>query len=162
MIPKYVFFTKGVGQHKEKLEAFEAALRTAGIEKYNLVSVSSILPPKCKIISKQAGLKKLKPGQIIYTVLARNQVKGNKLVAASIGAAIPNNNNTYGYISEHHSLGQTEKRAGDYAEKMAATMLRTKQGLKTKIAKTKNITAAAKGSKNKLWTSAIAAAVFVP
>ncbi len=72
MIPKKMFFTKGVGRHKEKLESFELALRNAGIEKCNLVTVSSILPPECKIISKVKGLKELNPGQIVFAVMSKN------------------------------------------------------------------------------------------
>lgn len=53
MVPKKVFFTRGVGIHKDKLASFELALRKAGIEKCNLVYVSSIFPPECKIISKE-------------------------------------------------------------------------------------------------------------
>lgn len=178
MVPKYVFFTKGVGRAKEKLEAFEAALRNAGIEKCNLVSVSSILPPRCKIITKKVGLRKLKPGQIVYVVMARNDTnEPNRLVAAAVGAAIPKDNNHYGYLSEHHSTGQKEKQAGDYAEDLAATMLASTLGIKFdlerawdekkeifkmsgKIVKTRNISQATTGSKNK-WTSVIAAAVFI-
>ena len=33
MIPTKMFFTKGVGVHKDKLVAFEQALRKANIEK---------------------------------------------------------------------------------------------------------------------------------
>ena len=55
MVPKKVFFTKGVGHHKHELQSFELALRNAGIEKSNLVSVSSIVPPNCKIITREKG-----------------------------------------------------------------------------------------------------------
>ena len=58
-VPRYVFFTKGVGIHKDKLNSFELALRAAGIAPYNLVKVSSILPPRCRIISKEKGLEML-------------------------------------------------------------------------------------------------------
>ena len=58
MVPKKVFLTKGVGVHKDKLASFELALRSAGIEGCNLVYVSSIFPPECKIISKDEGLSK--------------------------------------------------------------------------------------------------------
>jgi len=33
--------------------------------------------------------------------------------------------NTYGYLSEHHSFGETEDQAGEYAEELAAEMLAT-------------------------------------
>ena len=59
MVPKKVFFTKGVGRHKDKLRSFELALRDAGIERCNLVYVSSILPPKCKITPRSRAIKQL-------------------------------------------------------------------------------------------------------
>src|SRR3989338_2518062 len=110
MIPKKVFFTNGVGRHKEKLASFELALRDAGIEKFNLVSVSSILPPNCKIITKEKGLDELKPGEVVHCVLARNETnENNRLIAVSIGCAIPADSNQYGYLSEHHGFGETEE-----------------------------------------------------
>src|SRR5439155_674983 len=44
MVPNKVFFTKGVGVHKERLASFELALRAAGVTHRNLVLVSSIFP----------------------------------------------------------------------------------------------------------------------
>ena len=88
MTPKKVFLTKGVGVHKDKLSSFEVALRNAGIEKCNLVYVSSIFPPGCKIISKTAGLNLLEPGQITYCVMSRNETnEPNLLISAAIGLA---------------------------------------------------------------------------
>ena len=55
-MPKECFFTKGVGRHAQKLMSFELALRDAGIEKQNLVRVSSIYPTSCKIIPLKEGL----------------------------------------------------------------------------------------------------------
>ncbi|HKN47266.1 MAG TPA: pyruvoyl-dependent arginine decarboxylase, partial [Candidatus Polarisedimenticolia bacterium] len=63
-VPKKLHLTKGVGKHREKLSSFEMALRSAGIASYNLVRVSSIFPPHCKLISPQEGTKLLRPGQI--------------------------------------------------------------------------------------------------
>ncbi|HDI02603.1 MAG TPA: arginine decarboxylase, pyruvoyl-dependent [Candidatus Aenigmarchaeota archaeon] len=178
MIPKKMFLTKGVGVHKDKLQSFELALRSAGIEKCNLVSVSSILPPNCKIIPKEEGLKLLKPGQITFTVMARNSTnEPNRLIAASVGIAIPKDHDSYGYLSEHHSFGETAQKAGEYAEDLAATMLATTLGLEFdpnkawnerkqlykmsgRFVKTMNVTQTAKGDKNGLWTTVIAAAVF--
>ena len=56
MVAQKIFLTKGVGVHKDKLASFEAALRSAGIEKFNLVYVSSIFPQKCKQITRSAGV----------------------------------------------------------------------------------------------------------
>ena len=180
MIPKYFFLTKGVGKHKEQLQSFELALRSAGIQYCNLVNVSSIVPPGCKLVSREQGLKMVQPGEITFVVLARNATnEPHRLVASSIGVAIPSGKNHYGYLSEHHSFGQTDEAAGDYSEDLAATMLATTMGIqfdpetawderkqlfKTSglIIKTANITQSATGDKNGLWTTTIAAAVFVP
>jgi arginine decarboxylase len=179
MIPKYFFLTKGVGKHREQLQSFELALRSAGIQHCNLVNVSSIVPPDCKMVSREQGLRMVQPGEITFVVLARNATnEPHRLVASSIGVAIPSRKNQYGYLSEHHSFGQTDEAAGDYAEDLAATMLATTMGIqfdpetawderkqifKTSgmIIKTANITQSASGDKNGLWTTTIAAAVFV-
>lgn len=129
-IPKELFFTKGVGTHREQLHSFELALRDAGIEKCNLVQVSSIMPPGCKIISRKEGLKKLQPGAITFCVMSRccsNEPK--RLISASVGCAIPVDKKTYGYISEHHAFGFTERQTGDYAEDLAAAMLASTLGI---------------------------------
>ena len=180
MIPKYFFLTKGVGRHKEQLQSFELALRDAGIQYCNLVNVSSIVPPGCKLVSREQGLKMVQPGEITFVVLARNATnEPHRLVVSSIGVAIPSGKNQYGYLSEHHAYGQTDDKAGDYAEDLAATMLATTMGIqfdpetawderkqlfKTSgtIIKTTNITQSATGDKNGLWTTTVAVAVFVP
>ena len=179
MVPKKVFLTKGVGVHKDKLASFELALRSAGIEGCNLVYVSSIFPPECKIISKDEGLKYLKPGQITFCVMARSETsEPNRLVSSAIGLAIPSEKNGYGYLSEHHAYGEKGESAGEYAEDLAATMLATTLGIsfdpnraweereqiyKTRgnIFKTTNISQSAEGDKNGLWTTTIATAVFI-
>jgi arginine decarboxylase len=180
IIPKNLFLTKGVGIHKDKLQSFELALRDAGIEKCNLVYVSSILPPDCKIISKEEGLKLLSPGQITFCVMARMQDnEPNRLMASSIGIAVPKDCcNQYGYLSEHHSFGEVGKKAGEYAEDLAATMLATTLGIEFdpdiaweereqvykasgQIFKTTNIVQSAQGNKDGLWTTTIAVAVLI-
>jgi len=179
-VPTKIFFTKGVGRHKDYLSSFEAALRSAGIEKCNLVTVSSIYPPGCKIISKQQGLKEIHAGQITFAVMARNSTnEPNRLIASSIGVAIPADNSQYGYLSEYHPYGVKEKIAGDYAEDLAAQMLATTLGVEFdsetdwnereqvfkmsgKIVKTFNITQTAVGNKSGLWTTVIAAAILLP
>ena len=87
-MPKECFFTKGVGRHSQKLMSFELALRDAGIEKQNLVRVSSIYPTSCKIVPAKEGLPKLQPGQITFVVLAESATdEPNRLVCAGIGLA---------------------------------------------------------------------------
>jgi len=179
-VPTKLFFTKGVGRHKDYLQSFELALRDAGIEKCNIVTVSSIYPPGCKRITKEDGLKLLQPGGITFCVMARNATnEPNRLIASSLGVAQAADPNTYGYLSEHHPFGQTEKIAGEYAEDLAATMLASTLGIEFnsdtdwnerediykmsgKIVKTFNITQSAEGDKNGLWTTVLAAAILLP
>lgn len=179
-VPTKVFFTKGVGRHKDYLQSFELALRNANIEKLNIVTVSSIYPPGCKRISREEGVQLIQPGQIAFVVMARNATnEPNRLIAASIGVAQPADQSQYGYLSEHHPFGETDEKAGDYAEDLAATMLATTLGvdfdpdtgwdereqlykMSGKIVKTFNITQSAEGDKNGLWTTVIAAGVFLP
>jgi arginine decarboxylase len=178
MVPKKMFFTKGVGVHGDKLVSFELALRKAGIEKFNLVGVSSILPPNCKIVSREKGLISLVPGQITFVVMARNETdEPNRLISAAIGLAIPNGK-SYGYLAERHSFGEIAKKTGEYAEDLAATSLATTLGIEFnpkniwrerkkffkstgKILKTTNICQSSRGNKDGLWTTVIAAAVFI-
>lgn len=177
-VPTKIFLTKGVGIHKDHLASFELALRDAGIEKCNLVSVSSILPPNCKMVSKEDGLKLLSPGQITFCVMARNETnEPNRLVSAAIGVAVPSDSNQYGYLSEQHSFGEVAKKSGEYAEDLAATMLATTLGIEFDsdkswdereqiykasghIFRTTHICQSAEGNKDGLWTSVIAVAVF--
>src|SRR5499433_4180283 len=179
MVPKRIFFTKGVGKHRERLTSFELALRDAGIAAQNLVRVSSIFPPNCKLIARSQGLKFLHPGEVVFAVVAENSTREpHRLTAASIGVAIPADRNTYGYLSEHHSFGESEDEAGDYAEELAAEMLATTLDLEfdpdkswdekkeiyrisNKIVRTANITQSGVGDKNGRWITVIAAAILI-
>lgn len=175
-----MFFTKGVGYHRNKLQSFELALRDAGIEKCNLVMISSIFPPDCKIISKAEGLKHLMPGQITFVVLAREATnEPSRLVTAAVGLARPKNSQQYGYISEHHGFGQTAKQSGDFAEDLAATMLASTLGIeldadkawderkqhyvagKDRMFVSRSIAQSANGHKSGLWTTVVASAVML-
>lgn len=130
LIPTKAFLTKGVGFHKNELQSYELALRDAGIEKLNLVSVSSIFPPNCEIIKKEEAFKFLEPGKITFCVMARLQTDEYKrMVGASIGIAFPADRNNYGYISEYHAFGKDEVEMGDFAEDLASTMLATTLGI---------------------------------
>jgi arginine decarboxylase len=149
MVPKRLFLTKGVGKHKERLTSFELALRDAGIAAQN------------------------------FAVVAENSTREpHRLVVSSIGVAIPTDRNTYGYLSEHHSFGEAEDQAGEYAEELAAEMLATTLNVEfdpdkswdekkemyrisNKIVRTANITQSAIGDKRGLWTTVIAAAILI-
>ena len=178
-VPKKIFLTKGVGKHRDRLSSFELTLRSAGIAACNVVRVSSIFPPHCKLTSRSEGLKLLRPGQVLFTVLSENSTREpHRLIAASIGLALPADKSMYGYLSEHHSFGETEDHAGEYAEELAAEMLATTLDVEfdpdlnwdekkeiyrisNKIVRTMNITQSAVGDKRGLWTTVLAAAILI-
>jgi arginine decarboxylase len=177
IVPTKVFLTRGVGRHKEKLTSFEMALRDAGIAEFNLVRVSSIFPPNCKIVPRKQG-SAADSGRF-FVVMSENATdEPHRLIACSVGIAIPKDKNQYGYLSEHHSFGENDTRAGDYAEDLAASMLATILGVEFdpnssyderkeiwqisgKIVKTTNITQSAIGDNRRLWVTGVAAAVLI-
>ena len=178
-VPRYLFFTKGEGVAKEPLASFENALRSARIAHLNLVTVSSIFPPNCKLVDIDTGIERLEPGEITHCVMARQNSKepGRRLVA-SIGLALPAEEGMYGYLSEHHGFGQTELEAGEYAEDLAASMLAETLGIEFdpdkdyderrdiyrmsgKIVESQHISQAALGTEGGVWTTVVAAALFV-
>ena len=179
LVAKKLFLTKGVGVADDKLTSFEFALRNAGIAGTNIVLISSIFPPKAKLVSRKDGLKLIKPGQVLFTIYSRNQTnEPHRLISASVGIAQPKDNSKYGYLSEYESFVKDERQAGDYAEDIAAQMLASSLGIpfdidkswdekrqqwtiSGQIYKTKNITQTARGDKNGKWTTVFAAAVLI-
>jgi len=179
LVAKELFLTRGIGIHEDKLTSFEYALRDAGIAGTNIVLISSIFPPKAKLIPRKEGLKKIKPGQILFTIYSRNQTnEPHRMISASVGLALPKDRTRYGYLSEYDAFGQNEKQAGDYAEDIAAQMLASSLGIpfdidkswdekrqqwsiSGKIYKSQNITMTAKGDKSGKWTTVFSAACLV-
>ena len=177
--PKKIFLTSGRGLHKEKLASFELALRDAGIEALNLISVSSILPPHCIFISREDGVSELNLGQVVPVVLARIDSKvPNQLISSGVGVAVPSDKNHHGYLSEHHAVGMDSDKMEDYVEDLAAEMLATTYGLKfdphaswdekreiwsidNRIVKTKSVVKTANTDDDNLWTTVISAAVLL-
>jgi arginine decarboxylase len=176
LVPTKVFLVRGRGAHKEKLVSFEIALRDAGIAPYNLVRVSSIFPPRARFVSRAAGLKMLRPGQILFVVLSENATDvAGRLITASIGAAVPDDPARYGYLAEHSDEGKSARETALHTEYLAAEMLATKLGERLKAPgrgaktfrvsnglslRTRSATQAAKGAAG-LWTTTVAAAVLV-
>jgi arginine decarboxylase len=178
LVPSKVFLVRGRGQHREKLVSFEKALREAGIAPYNLVRVSSIFPPHCRLVGKAAGSKLLQPGQILFVVLSENATdEAGALVSASIGVAVPDDPSHYGYLAEHSDVGKPARAISQHTEYLASEMLATKLGQKLRqpapgefakvfrvsngpSLKTRSITQTAKGTAG-VWTTAVAAAVLI-
>lgn len=177
-VPTRLFFTKGVGQHREELQSFELALRDAGIETLNLVQVSSILPPGCKLISRREGLKHVVPGMVAYCVMSHcSSNEPHRLISAAVGCAVPADKSAWGYLSELHATGRKAHEVGEHAEDLAASMLASTQGIELdedkawderkevfrisgKIVRTTRVVQSAVIARK--WATVVAAAVFLP
>jgi len=98
MFPKEFFVTSGKAISPiSELNAFDLALKNAGIAQCNLVSVSSIIPPGCREIK----LKEIPIGSITHAVVARMSAEGE----ATIGAGIAwgwEKDKKYGIVAETH------------------------------------------------------------
>jgi arginine decarboxylase len=132
IVPSHYFLTRGTGVHEKDLRAFEEALREAGIPMCNLVKISSIIPPGCQRVSREEGIKMLKPGQITFSVIAQSQTNepGQK-ITAGIGLAQPKNEALYGYLSEAEEIiGRTATDVAEDVEEMALENLVTGWGHK--------------------------------
>jgi len=105
MIPKEFFVTSGKATSPvSELNAFDLALKNAGIAHCNLVPVSSILPPECK----ERKWRKLPAGSIVHAVVAR--MDGGE--GATIGAGIAwawEKSGEYGIVAEAH--GSMDRKA---------------------------------------------------
>ena len=180
IIPKQFFLTKGVGVHEKEMRAFEQALRSAGIHICNLVKVSSIIAPGCKLITKAEGIKLLSPGQICFAVLAQSQTnEPGQEVTAGIGMARPKDSSLYGYLTEvEEVVGRTADDVEQDVIEMAIENLITERNPKFDGEKVyrkgkKNyridgmdisvdsVVESAKGAEKNQYTVVLAAAVFI-
>ena len=96
-IPKNFFVTKGKGvSNVSELNAFDNALKDAGISHCNLVPVSSILPKTCK----EVEFTEIEPGSITFCILAKEVGFNGECISAGISYIA--NNETYGIVAEDH------------------------------------------------------------
>jgi arginine decarboxylase len=156
LVPRKVFFTKGVGVAEDPLLSFELALRDAKIEKFNLVNVSSIAPPNIKIVDIDEGLKELKVGEVVFAVLSRfTSNEEGKIIYSSVGVALPKNKKLNGYFTEYH--GYYSGKEEGYAKDKALFMLKS---LYNDVEIDKNFEIFNKAEVKK-YTTVVSAAVFI-
>lgn len=98
-------FVKGIGKDsKSELLSFDTALCSAGIGNYNIVRVSSILPPKAV---KQRSIEVLK-GSVLYVAYATATIYGAGRIASAISVGIPKTSSEIGVIMEYSASNDRE------------------------------------------------------
>lgn len=104
--------TSGTGTGPTELAAFDAALNAAGVANYNLIHLSSVIPPNAKIDIYKGPVKDL-PGQWgdrLYVVMADKRVNTpNSEAWAGIGWAYDKTTGK-GMFAEHTGSSKTTVR----------------------------------------------------
>jgi len=104
LLPKKYFVVSGKGLSKvSSLNAYDRALLDAGIGNYNLVPVSSIIPPGAEEIEPV----ELPPGSIVFVVMAKAEGEGGTI---SAGVAWYNSREEEcGFVVEAHGNADVEE-----------------------------------------------------
>lgn len=98
-LPKKFFVVGGKAvSFESQLNAFDQALMDAGIAQYNIVPVSSIIPPGAAEVPKVD----LTPGSVLFSVLARMDGVGGETISAGVawGWAKRPDGLSYGLVAE--------------------------------------------------------------
>jgi len=121
--PSAVWTTKGTGSGETEIISFEYALRDAGAEAYNLVPVSSILPPDAEFVARDGAVERLSPGQVVHAVVSRDTVPADGSVDANAAIGVARPDKGHGYFIERNGVAD----AGDEAECLASEMVESSE-----------------------------------
>ena len=104
-----IYIATGIGYGQTMLSAFDAALMDAGIHNFNLIQLSSIVPPGAQIISKRRlEFSSEKYGNRLYLVKAESRSREtNKFIGAALGWYQIEDGR--GVFVEHEEIGETEE-----------------------------------------------------
>lgn len=105
-VPRYYFFVKGSSEGYTPLNAFDGALIEAGVGNFNLVKMSSIIPPNCK---EKTDII-IPPGSLVPTAYASivSDIPG-EIISAAVAIALPEDMNNPGLIMEYSARGHKEE-----------------------------------------------------
>ncbi len=120
-----IHLATGIGSGPTTLSAFDAALNDAGIANYNLLRLSSVIPPKTEIIKNKKGIDaSIMPGgwgDRLYVVMAEQRVvKPNQEAWAGIGW-VQEKESGKGLFVEHEGTSESAVR-GDIKQSLNALM----------------------------------------
>lgn len=102
-----IYITTGKGYGKTLISAFDAALKNAGVYNYNIVKLSSIIPPASNIKIAKYKADPSKYGDRLYVVKAEYRSReSGKYIGATIGwYQLPDGR---GVFVEHEEIGETK------------------------------------------------------
>lgn len=112
---------------KYEILSFDNALIDAKVGNYNLVRVSSILPPRCCVATDLTDLKK---GSVLHIAYASLTKRGMGKIASAIAVGIPNDEDCVGVIMEYSNWGDATSCIEVVEEMVTAAMAKRGIGLK--------------------------------
>lgn len=123
-LPSCAVIVSGTGEGTTALNAFDSALCAAGIGDFNLVKVSSILPPGATVYSIANGgaelIAGLPKGILLPTVYGSIISRSSDTsIASAVGIAVPHESRYVGTIFEASVLGKQHE-----AEELVGRMLK--------------------------------------
>ena len=126
-VPRYVVLASGKAEGFTELTAFDKALLDAGIGNLNLVKVTSVLPPKAKVLKLGDCDIDLPLGSVIPTVYTRmiDATKGIT-ISSALGVGIPKDDSLSGMIFES-SISGPKDRAIKLVEQMVIESFKARQ-----------------------------------
>ena len=112
--------SEGIGMGPTQLSAFDQALVTAGVANFNLIYLSSVLPPNSTIIETKAGeVPEGGWGDRLYVVMAQQRTsQRNEEAWAGIGW-IQDAKTKQGLLVEHEGHSEAEVRGNIHASLVA-------------------------------------------
>lgn len=103
--------TSGTGKGHTKLAAFDAALNEAGVANYNLIKLSSIIPPNSKLkVASPIGSQPGKWGDRLYVVMADMRVDTPNMEAWSGIGWVQDKKTGRGLFVEHEGTNEKSVR----------------------------------------------------
>lgn len=105
-VPRSYFLVSGAADAQTPLNAFDAALRDAGIEDLNLVKVSSIVPPGCQRVDPRP----IAAGTMVAAAYASiTSALPGEVIAAGVAVGLPEEADRAGIIMEYSARGHREE-----------------------------------------------------
>jgi arginine decarboxylase len=152
-----VALTQGVGVGGSPINAFDNALRAAGIADFNLIKVSSIVPPSVPLVRLRPGSEPVSgEGLMVPTIyITRTSDVIGQQLSVAVGAGLaPPSQHAAGIVFVASCEGSEEE-----AREMVSRMV--KEGMEAKgLAQHTIELASASTVARAPWSTALAAAVF--
>jgi arginine decarboxylase len=152
-----VVLTAGTAQGTEPLNAFDYALREAGIADFNLIKVTSIVPPGIPVRKLRDGSAPvLGQGTLVPTIYTSHESDTvDRGIAAAVGVGIPES------ARNEAGLVYVWSGEGDASDAKAQIAAMVADGMKVRgVARYETKLAVSAARVSEPWTSVLAAAIF--